>query len=91
MIELPFDTFRPPPEYIAYVVNFKDEDIHPIEKIPMRDRFVRIYAPGPEQAKEVVKHRFGKAFFQLWDERTKPGMIQNYKLGIYEQLIWKKV
>jgi hypothetical protein len=89
MIEIPYHTFRVPPGFRPYIVTFKHDDIHPMDKVPMAGRAVRIFAPNVDRCREVVQHRFGKAFHHVYDERTKT--VTLYPNGIYEQLIWIKI
>ena len=82
---------RPPPGWNSYLVTFKDEDIHPIEKDSMKGCAVRVFAPSDEAAAVVVRFRFGKAFYQLHDEKkTTPYKLISYPQGIYETLIYQK-
>lgn len=83
----PFITFRPPPEYQSFIVTFKTGDIHPLAKVPMEGRAVRIYAPGVKEATEVVRHRFGNAFNEMHDESKM--RLHIWKNRLYEQLIYK--
>lgn len=81
----------PPSGWKAYLITFKDSDIHPIEKESMKGRAVRIFAPDDEAAKIVLTHRFGTAYYQLHDETfMKPLQLQSYPNGIYETLKFQK-
>jgi hypothetical protein len=78
---------KPPNGWKAYLVTFKNEDVHPIEKVSMKGRAVRIFAPDDEAAKMVLKHRFGTSYYQLHDEGSmKPFQLLQYPNGIFETL-----
>jgi len=91
-MEYKLSDIRPPDGWKSYLVTFKNNDIHPLEKVPMKDRAVRIFAPSDEAAKIVVGHRFGKSFYQLHDEKQilwhRPIF---YPKGIFETLHFKHV
>ena len=80
-------TFKVPPGYHAYIVDFKKGDIHPTDKVEMHDKGVRIFAPGPAEAITCVKHKYGRAFNELRGEATM--RFVRFPGGIYETLLWK--
>jgi hypothetical protein len=86
-MERTLSSLRPPEGWKAYLVTFKDDDVHPIEKVNMKGCVVRIFAPEDEAAKQVVTHRFGKAYYQLHDEKKiQPLKLLSYPNGVFETL-----
>jgi hypothetical protein len=79
---------KPPVGFAPFLLTFKGGDFHPYDKVPMDGRAVRIYAPTPEAAAEVVRHRFGNKFKKLYDERNTRVIF--YPNGLWETLIWVK-
>jgi hypothetical protein len=84
----PTITFKIPTGYFSYILTFKKGDIHPVDHIEMTGRGVRIFAPGPQEAIGAVRHRYGRAFNELHEERRM--RIVRFPGGIYETLLWKK-
>ena len=90
-MEIDINKIKPPDNWKAYLVTFKDSDIHPIERVSMKGRAVRIFAPNNEAAVIIVKSRFGKAFYQLHDEKAiRVGKFISYPNGVYETLVFQK-
>lgn len=82
---------KPPDGWKSYLVTFKDTDIHPLEKVNMKGRAVRIFAPNDEAAIICVRHRFGQAFYQLHNEKkTRLLKLIKYPNGIYETLLFQR-
>lgn len=80
---------KPPVGFTSYIVSFKDGDIHPQDKVSMRGRAVRVFAPNLEKAMVCVKHRFGSAFAAVRTEFDCAGLV--FINGLWETLIWKKL
>ncbi|MCK5345582.1 MAG: hypothetical protein KAR20_19365 [Candidatus Heimdallarchaeota archaeon] len=91
-MEISLSSLKPPDGWKAYLVTFKDDDVHPMEKVSMKGLAVRIFAPEDEAAKIVLKARFGTAYYQLHDEKKmKPFQLLQYPNGIFETLHFHKV
>ena len=90
-MEINLNATKPPDGWNSYLLTFKDEDVHPLEKVNMKGRAVRIFAPNDEAAVIIVKHRFGKSFYQLHNmKKIRPLKLIQYPLGIYEILVFDK-
>jgi len=76
------------PNWIPYLITFKDTDRHPFEGCLMENYLVRIIAPDDEAAKLVLKAKFGKSYYQLHRERE---YFVDWPVGgIFETLVFKK-
>lgn len=85
----PFIKVKKPDGYDPYLVFFKNDDIHPFDKVEMMGRAVRILAPNVDAAMEIIEHRFGTSYAKVSPEYDLKYAF--YPNGIWETLVYQNV